>query len=286
MLDKALKPLSLRRQCQLLSICRATLFYCPIKPAKDKALLEEIHRIWEESPFYGYRKIAHELRRRGYSVNLKKIQRITRENGILAMTPRRRKNTSQPAPNPPQKFKFLLTNARIQRVNQVWSTDITYIKVGSGFLYLASLLDVYSRMIVGWNLSITMDMDLCLTTLERALQKGTPEIVNSDQGRQFTSNEWIRALQAKGLEISMDGKARWVDNVYVERLWRTIKQENVFLMDFQSVNEAKNEIGRFIEFYNNRRLHQNLGYQTPKEVYDDGTLGEAFVYAKRTQSGR
>jgi putative transposase len=283
MIDKSEKKLSIRHQCELLSVCRAKLSYCSLKTTKDEALLAEINNVWEETPFYGYRKITHELRRRGYFVNLKKVQRITSANGIYAMTPKRRQNTSQPGGDFKQKFKFLLTNAKIQRVNQVWSTDITYIKMPTGFLYLAAIIDVYSRMVVGWAISTTMETNLCLSALRMALKNGYPEAMNTDQGSQFTSKEWINALKIMDIDISMDGKGRWVDNVYIERVWRTFKQECVFLMDFQNVKEAKHEIAKFIDFYNNKRLHQNLGYHTPNEVYNDGSIVNGFTYAKRTK---
>jgi putative transposase len=279
MVDKTEKNLSIRHQCELLSVCRSKLFYCSLKTIKDEALLAEINKVREEFPFYGYRKIAHELRRRGYFVNLKKIQRITSENGIHAVTPKRREPPKFCARSK-QKFRFLLANASIQRVNQVWSADITYIKMPVGFLYLAAIIDVYSRMVVGWHVSTTMDTDLCLNALKMAFENGYPEVVNTDQGSQFTSKEWLNALKTVDVDISMDGKGRWADNVYIERVWRTFKQECVFFMDFQNVKEAKREIA----FYNNQRLHQNLDYHTPNEVYNDGSIVNGFTYAKRTKS--
>jgi putative transposase len=271
--------MSVRHQCELLSLCRSGLFYETKMKQRDEETLRKINEIWLESPFYGYRKIPHELRRRGYNVNMKRIQRIMSENKIFAMIPKKKHVKS--FINNGQKYAFLLKNAKITEVNQVWSTDITYLRLPGGFIYLAALTDVFSRMIVGYNVSTTMDTELCLKALENAVNKyGIPEMVNTDQGSQYTSLPWIKALKSLKIKISMDGKGRWADNVYIERLWRTIKHENVFLMDFQTVNEAKEGIEKFINFYNFKRLHENLDYKTPYEVYNGSCDVEGFVYAK------
>jgi putative transposase len=274
------EKISVRHQCELLSLCRSGLFYKARTELRDEEILSKINEIWLEAPFYGYRKITHELHRRGCGVNLKRIQRVMSENGIFAMIPRKKKRMES-STNKAQKHAFLLKNAEITDVNQVWSTDITYIRLPGGFIYLSAIIDVFSRMIVGYNVSTTMDTELCLRALENALNKyGIPELINTDQGSQFTSLLWIEALKSSEIRISMDGKGRWVDNVYVERLWRTIKYENVFLMDFQTVKEAKEEVEKFIVFYNYKRLHQNLGYKTPNDVYSGSCKVKSFIYAQ------
>jgi putative transposase len=273
------EKISIRRQCELLSLCRSGLFYETKTGLRDREILNKINEIWQESPFYGYRKIAHELRRRGCNVNLKRIQRIMSENGIFAMIPKKKYVKS--SKNKEQKQAFLLNDVEITDVNQVWSTDITYIKLPGGFIYLAAIIDVFSRMIVGYNVSTTMDTELCLKALENALNKyGNPKLINTDQGSQFTASMWIKALKSSNIRISMDGKGRWVDNVYIERLWRTIKHEKVFLSDFQTVKEAKEELEKFIDFYNYKRLHQNLDYKTPNDVYIGGCKVKSFIYAQ------
>jgi putative transposase len=281
MIDIRDKNISVRRQCELLSVCRSRLFYRRKSRDFDRELLFEIKKIHDEIPFYGYRKITHELHRRGYKVNMKKVRRITTLDGIFALIPKR---YSKSAKNRDLKHPFLLNYQDIYRANQVWSADISYIKMPHGFLYLLCIIDVYSRMILAWRLSIAMDVDFCPQPLREALEKyDHPEIINTDQGSQFTSSEWIKAVTASNIRVSMDGKGRWSDNVYIERVWRTIKQENVFLMDFQTVSEAKQEIAKFIDFYNYKRLHQNLGYKTPNEVYIGSCKNQSFVYAKLTK---
>jgi putative transposase len=206
-----------------------------------------------------------ELRSKGFVVNHKKVQRLMQVSGRKAIYPQK-KTTIR---NPQHKvFKYLLRGLKIERPNQVWEVDITYIKVKNGFVYLTCLIDVFSRKIMGWSLSTFLDTASCLEALNNALQHGKPDIINSDQGCQFTSVGWVETLVKHGIFISMDGKGRWADNVYVERLWRTIKQEIVRLYRFDSVDQARLVLGDFINFYNTKRFHQSLNYHTPDAIYE------------------
>lgn len=233
----------------------------------DTAIANEIHEIWTKMPFYGYRKITAELGRRDIEVNHKKVLRLMKEMGIKAIYPTPR--TSMGSPNH-KIYPYLLLGLKIVWPNQAWSTDITYIKTPNGFMYLVALIDIYSRYVVGWRLSNTLDTSFCLDMLYDALAKyGASDIINTDQGSQFTSTNWIAAVEVNGIRVSMDGKGCWVDNVYIERLWRTIKYELIYLHSYNTVSELKQAIGDFISFYNEKRLHQSLKYKTPAEIYYD-----------------
>lgn len=264
MIEHQHSTLSIRSQCDLLQLGRSTLYYKQ-KPIKnDTDLANDIHDLWLKMPFYGYRKIAAELNRQGHEVNHKKVLRIMQEMNIQALYPT--PNTS--TPNKEHKiYPYLLKNMPIIYPNQAWCTDITYIKLPGGFMYLVSLLDIYSRFILSWEFSNTLDKNFCLDMLKRGLQKGKPEILNTDQGCQFTSNAWIEMVEKNGIRVSMDGVGRWADNIYIERFWRTVKYEHVFLHSFETMNEATRSIGQYIEMYNTQRLHQSLGYKTPAEMY-------------------
>jgi len=226
--------------------------------------MNEIQGIYQDVPIYGYRRMTIELRDRGFFVNHKRVQRLMQAVGRRAIYPEKKTTVR----NPDHKvFKYLLRGLKIDRPNQVWQVDITYIKVGNGFVYLTCLIDVFSRKIMGWALSIFLDTASCLEALNNALKHGVPEIVNSDQGCQFTSGAWIEALAHQGIFISMDGKGRWADNVYIERLWRTIKQEAVRLYRFDTVKQARVALKSYISFYNEKRFHQGLNYHTPDIIY-------------------
>ena len=231
----------------------------------DAIIMNEIQDIYQTIPVYGYRRVTIELMDRGFFVNHKRVQRLMQRAGRRAIYPEK-KTTIR---NPDHKiFKYLLRGLKIERPNQVWQVDITYIKVGNGFVYLTCLIDVFSRKIMGWSLSIFLDTASCLKAIHSALKHGTPEIVNSDQGCQFTSAAWVDELQRQGIFISMDGKGRWADNVYVERLWRTIKQEAVRLYRFDTAEQARIALGNYIDFYNKKRFHQVLNYHTPDAIYE------------------
>ena len=242
----------------------------------DVQLANEIHEIWLEMPFYGYRRITAELRRRGYVINEKRVIRLMKEMNIQALYPRPR-TTIKAAKDPI--YPYLLKDLEITRPNQVWATDLTYIKMPVGFAYLVALIDVQSRYVLSWRLSNTMDTLFCLEMLEDALIRYPhPDILNTDQGSQFTSHEWTRRVKEADIQISMDGKGRWVDNVIIERFWRTIKHEHILLHSFEDLREARWSIERFINLYNQKRLHQSLGYKTPAEVYGiKGTEEEKAV---------
>jgi len=215
-------------------------------------------------PFYGYRRVTAHLRRNGCEINEKRVLGLMRQMRLQALYPR--PNTSMPSHNH-QIFPYLLKGLDIARPNQVWATDITYIKMPVGFAYLVALIDVHSRYLMAWRLSNTMDTHFCLEMLDEALCYACPEILNTDQGSQFTSHDWITGVQGAGIRVSMDGKGRWVDNVVIERFWRTLKHEHVLLHSFEDLRQARRSIGAFIKLYNFKRLHQHLGYQTPVEVY-------------------
>lgn len=258
--------LSIKRKCELLNIVRSAMYYQSKSTENDDAIImNEIRDIYQETPFYGYRKITISLRQKGHIVNHKRVQNLLTLAGIKAIYPAK-KTTIR---NPEHKaFPYLLRGMIIDRPNQVWQVDITYIKMRHGFVYLVCLIDVFSRKIMGWSLSTSLDTTSCLEALNNALKQAVPEIINSDQGCQFTSAAWVEALTKSGIFISMDGKGRWADNVFVERLWRTIKYENVFLHSFDTVYQAKVTLHDFILFYNEKRFHQALNYHTPNVIYE------------------
>lgn len=271
MIEMNHESLSVRRQCSLLRVNRSTLYYEAVEVAEDTKLANEIHELWLEMPFYGYRRITAELRRRGNNINPKRVLRLMREMNVQALYPRP-KTTIKAAKDPV--YPYLLKGLEINRSNQVWATDITYIKMPVGFAYLVALIDVHSRYVISWRLSNTMDTHFCLEMLDEALFFACPEILNTDQGSQFTSFDWISRVEGEGILVSMDGKGRWVDNVIIERFWRTLKHEHVLLHSFEDLRQARRSIGNFIDLYNHRRLHQSLGYRTPAEAYGLAALGK------------
>jgi putative transposase len=256
--------ISLRRQAELLGVSRASLYYTPMIDEEEVMVKRLIDEIYTEAPCYGSRKIKAALARRGYMVGLERVQQFMREMGLEAIYPK--PNGSQRNPEH-RVYPYLLRRLTISRPNQVWATDITYIRLASGWMYLVAILDWFSRYVVSWAVSTTQEVSFCLEALEVALTKGSPEIFNSDQGSQFTSLAFTGLLKAHAIRISMDGRGRVFDNIFTERFWRTIKYEEVYLHDYQSVREGKLGIGRYIEFYNHTRLHQALNYQTPAEMH-------------------
>ena len=247
------ESLDFKKKCELLNVSRGSMYYKP-KGQENNAMIiiNELREIYQETPSYGYRRMTVALREKGLLVNHKKVIALQKIAGIQAIYPR--KNTS--VKNQAHKvFPYLLRDLVIDHPNQVWQVDITYIKIRGGFVYLVCLVDVFSRKIMGWRLSTFLDTISCLDAFSDALQNGIPEIVNSDQGCQFTSEAWISAVQKHGIKVSMDGKGRWADNVYIERLWRTIKYEMVYLHSFDSVAQVRAELARYITFYNTRRYH-------------------------------
>ena len=257
--------LSIRKQVELLKINRSNLYYRATACPDESALANEIRDIWYENPSGGYRKITAVLQRRHkYEINHKRILRIMREISIKALYPKPR--TSM-ADKEHKKYPYLLLNLVIDRPNQVWAADITYVRVGDSWMYVVAVIDVYSRYVLEWSVSNTLETDFCLATLRRALFRGKPGILNTDQGCQFTSLTWITCVEECGIKVSMDGVGRWADNVYMERFWRTLKHEHILLRMFDSVAELKQALAEFIAYYNNERVHQSLRYNTPLEVY-------------------
>jgi putative transposase len=219
-----------------------------------------------EMPFYGIDKMTAWLRRQGYQVNHKRVRRLMRRVGLEAVYPRPKRGLSMPDKEH-KIYPYLLKDVQITRPDQVWSADITYVRMYRGWLYLVAVMDWFSRYVLSWELSVTLESEFCVCALQQALSLGRPEIFNTDQGSQFTSIDFTRILLDAGIQISMDGKGRVFDNIFSERLWRTVKVEEVYLRDYQTVAEARYGLGRYFGLYNNRRLHQALGYRTPAEVY-------------------
>jgi putative transposase len=227
--------------------------------------IDELHL---EAPFYGSRKLAEQLKREGHDVGRRHVRTLMQRMGIEALY--RKPRTSIPARGATT-YPYLLQGLQIDRPNQVWASDLTYLPMAHGFMYLMAILDVASRKVLAWRLSNTLTADFCVEALEEAMNKyGKPEIFNTDQGSQYTSAEWIAPLKAAGVAISMDGKGRWIDNVFIERLWRSVKYEEVYLRSYANGSEARQSLTRYFAFYNGRRLHETLDYATPDEVYIGG----------------
>ena len=254
------------RQCELLDMCRSSLYYQPkpISPA-DLALMRRIDELHLEHPFLGARRLARLLQRQGLKVGRCHVGTLMELMGIEAIY--RKKRTSLPGKGH-RIYPYLLSNVVIERPNQVWAADITYLPMPKGFAYLVVILDLYSRKELAWRVSNTLTTDFCVEALEEALVRyGTPEIFNTDQGSQFTDEKFTGPLLVRGIRVSMDGKGRWVDNVFVERLWRSVKYEEIYLHAHETVRELKTALTRYFDFYNVRRPHQSLEYRTPDEMY-------------------
>lgn len=260
-----LAGLSIRRQCELLGLDRGSYYYVPgEETAENLDLMRRIDRLYMEWPFLGSRRIREFLRRQGIEVNRKRVQRLMRLMGLEAICPKRHLSANG---KDHRVYPYLLRGVAIARPNHVWAADITYIPMRRGFLYLVAILDWYSRYVLAWKLSNSLESAFCRDALAAALQSGTPEIFNTDQGVQFTSDEFTQVLLEEGVKVSMDGKGRVFDNIFVERLWRTVKYEEVYIKDYQVVADAMEGIGSYFRFYNEERLHQSLNYKTPAEVY-------------------
>jgi putative transposase len=256
---------SVLRQCQLLDVSRSSLYYQPVGTSEeDLTLMGLIDRQYLATPFYGARRMAVSLKGQRYEVNRKRIRRLMRIMGLTAIY--RRPRISKPAAGH-KVYPYLLNGIAITRPNHVWAADITYIPMARGFLYLMVIMDWYSRYVLAWRLSNTLDTDFCVEALREALGKGRPDIFNTDQGAQFTSEEFTGILEQHGISVSMDGKGSYNDNLFIERLWRTVKYEEVYLKSYQDGGEARDALGRYFRFYNDGRPHQALGYRTPAEVF-------------------
>ena len=257
--------MSLGRQCELTGLSRSGLYYQPQgESAENIALMRWLDEQYTRTPFYGVVKMTRELRKQGHEVNPKRVRRLLRQMGLEAIYQKPR--LSEPAPGH-RIYPYLLRNVAITQPNQVWSTDITYIRLRGGFIYLVAVLDWYSRYVLSWEVSTSMESGFCCSALEWALRQGHPEIFNTDQGAQFTSEAFTGRLKKDNIRISMDGRGRALDNVFVERLWRTVKYEEVYLKDYTDPSDAVRHLGPYFRFYNGERLHQALNYQTPEAVY-------------------
>jgi putative transposase len=267
LVDREDPALSVAAQCRLLKVARSTLYYqpAPVDP-DDLALMRRMDELYTASPFYGSRRMVAVLRRDGWTVNRKRVRRLMRLMGLEAIY--QKPNTSKGHPAH-KVYPYLLRDLGIDRPNQVWCADITYIPMAKGFVYLVAVMDWFSRRVLAWRLSITMEADFCVDALRDAMDcYGKPEIFNTDQGVQFSSADFVAVLESRGIRISMDGKGRFLDNIFIERLWRSLKYEEVFIKAYGSVMEARRGIGGWLSFYNEERPHQALGYRTPRGVFD------------------
>lgn len=265
MIEPIHPEISIRRQCELIGLNRSTAYHQPVGESEfNLQLMRLIDRQYTRTPFYGWPRMTADLRRQGYSVNHKRIQRLMQVMGLQAIYPK--PNTSKPTPGH-RIYPYLLRELVITRPNQVWSTDITYIPMAHGFMYLTAVIDWYSRYVLSWQLSNTLDGQFCLVALRQALQQDTPDIFNTDQGAQFTAHAFTGTVLAAGVQVSMDGRGRALDNIFVERLWRSVKYENVYLMDYANGFALHDGLDDYFGFYNVERPHQSLGYRTPKEVH-------------------
>jgi putative transposase len=263
--------LSVRRQCELLGLNRSSVYYQPAtEPADNLRLMRLIDQEYTAHPFSGSRKLTRWLVQQGEVVNRKRVQRLMRHMGLEAIYPKPKLSL---AGRGHRIYPYLLRNVSIERPNQVWSTDITYVPLASGFMYLAAILDWHSRYVIAWRLSNTLDGSFCLEMLDEALSRGKPEVFNTDQGVQFTAEAWTSRLESAGVAVSMDGRGRCLDNVFVERLWRTVKYEDVYLRGYETVPQLQQGLRRYFPYYNERRLHQSLAYRTPATVYHERHAG-------------
>jgi len=257
--------LSVRRQCELLGLSRSSFYYEPVgETAEDLRLMRLIDEQYTACPFYGSRRMTEWLAERGEEVNRKRVRRLMRIMGLEAIYPKPRLSA---AGKGHKVYPYLLRGMKVERPDQVWSTDITYVPLPGGFMYLAAVIDWYSRYVIAWRLSNTLDGSFCLEMLEESLRSGKPEVFNTDQGVQFTAEAFTGTLERAGVAVSMDGRGRALDNVFVERLWRSVKYEDIYIRGYETVPELHRGLGRYFDFYNNERLHQSLEYRTPATVY-------------------
>jgi len=266
LIDKNHSAISLTRQARLLNISRSSIYYQPVISEQDILIMEAIDRIYTAYPFLGSRKIRWALR--DYDrifIGRDHVRRLMREMGLEAIYPRRR-NPSEPHPEH-KIYPYLLTGLNISRPNQVWGSDITYVKILNSWAYLVAVLDWFSRYVVSWTLAPTLGKESVIQTYERALKTAIPEYANSDQGSQYTADELIEMLESEKIKISMDGRGRCMDNIFTERLWRTVKYENIYPMKYENFQEAENGLKKYFNFYNHERRHQGLNYKIPAEIY-------------------
>lgn len=269
LIDKDCPNIAVSRQCALLGANRSMAYYQPAPVSEfDLFLMAKIDKLYTAYPFYGAPRLTKHLNIVDkISVNHKKVERLIGLMGVAAIYPHKKWNTSQPDPKH-QKFPYLLNEIKVKRPDQVWGTDLTYIQANKNWYYLVAIMDWFSRYVVSWRLSESLTTDFCVLNLQRALKVGQPEIHNSDQGSQFTANDYLKTLQQHPeIKISMDGRGRCFDNIFNERLWRSVKYEEVYLKDYQSFAEAQTALDKYFKFYNTIRLHSSLGDQTPEQIY-------------------
>lgn len=266
MIERNNSEINLSRQAELLEISRSSIYYKPKINQQEIRIKNAIDKIYTDSPFYGSRKIKKELENYEIKISRGYVQNLMRSMGLEAICPRKKLDLSKGSKFH-KKYPYLLRNLPITHANQVWSTDITYIRLKTGFAYLTVIFDWYSRYVISWKLSETLENEFCVAALKEALETATPEIHNSDQGVQFTAQNYVSVLEEKEIQISMDGRGRYLDNIFTERLWRTVKYENIFIHDYQNIEEAMIGLTQYFQFYNNRRMHQSLDYKTPAQVY-------------------
>jgi putative transposase len=265
--------LSVRRQCELLGLSRSSLYYEPAgETLEDLRLMRRIDEQYTACPFYGSRRMTAWLVEQGEEVNRKRVQRLMRVMGLEAIYPKPRLSA---AGKGHRIYPYLLRDVKVVRPDQVWSTDITYVPMASGFMYLAAVIDWFSRYVIAWRLSNTLDGSFCLEMLDEALRGGRPEVFNTDQGVQFTAEAFTGTLESAGVAVSMDGRGRALDNVFVERLWRSVKYEDIYLRSYEAVPKLHRGLARYFAFYNDERLHQSLDYRTPAAVYRDVSAKKA-----------
>ena len=277
MVDRNHEELPVIRQCQLLKISRSSYYYTPSSETGNLSLMKVLDDEYMKYPFYGSRQMKRHLGRIGYIVSRHRIRRLMRKMGLVAIYQRPKTSIREGSH---KIYPYLLRDKVISKPNQVWCSDITYIPMKKGFMYLVAIKDWYSRRVLSWRLSNSMDSNFCVSALEEAIERyGRPEIFNSDQGSQFTSVDFTSVLENHHIEISMDGKGRWMDNVFIERLWRSLKYECVYLQEFNNGTEARRAIGSWIDYYNNRRPHSVFGGRTPNEVYSNGMINLAVKLA-------
>ena len=276
LLEKEHKNISIRRQCQLLQVPRSRLYYQPRPVSQtNETALRRLDELYTAHPFLGYRKLAVLLQQEELRVNRKRVRRLLRQLGLAALYPRPGDSSRPGVGNPV--YPYLLKDLDIHRPGQVWATDITYIRLTKGFVYLVAVLDWYSRYALSWRISANMDTGFCLEALEAALAQGTPDIFNTDQGSQFTSAAFTGRLSAANVRISMDGRGSYWDNIFTERLWRSVKYEEVYLKEYKMLDEARRALDAYFHFYNHTRPHQALGYQTPAMVHAAGLVKEKIL---------
>ncbi len=260
---------SLRKQCELLSLNRSTLYYKPKGESQENlTLMRLLDEQYTRTPFYGVIKMTHYLRTMGYHINEKRVRRLLRKMGLHAVYPAPKLSQRHPEHSV---YPYLLRDVKVEQCNQVWSTDITYIRLSSGFVYLMAVIDWHSRYVLNWALSTTLDADFCIEAVGEILHPGCCHIFNTDQGAQFTTPRFTQPLLDNDISISMDGRGRALDNIFVERLWRTVKYELIYLQEYDTVKEVYMGLKEYFQFYNNERIHQSLAYATPAEVYQAGS---------------